>query len=155
MFSQEPKCGTDRSISAIGNHAVLPARAAHFHGAVSPRLVPIKQLGGGSPPEDSQQLCHGRVWGRLDRQAGYSQAASLGPHKCTSRSIQRTTEEHPKLLSFRWAAWPDSKQIARCHQRWRRNERTSRSLQTWLTDLTRSRWTRPSILCVTHQMSES
>ena len=83
----------DRSLSAIGNHAVIPARAAHFHGAVSPRLVPIKQLGGGSPPEDSQQLCHGRVWGRLDRQAGYSQAASLGLLLPTSAHPDRSNRQ--------------------------------------------------------------
>ena len=125
----------ERSLSAIGNHAVIPARAAHFHGAVSPRLVPIKQLGGGSPPEDSQQLCHGRVWGRLDRQAGYSQAASLGPLPPTSahpdrsnRQLRRT--QNYLVLGERPDLTLDSKQIARCHQRWRRNERTSRSLQT-------------------------
>ena len=77
----------------LWNHAVIPARAAHFHGAVSPRLVPIKQLGGGSPPEDSQQLCHGRVWGRLDRQAGYSQAASLGLLLPTSAHPDRSNRQ--------------------------------------------------------------
>ena len=87
------KISINQSSPKNQNHAVIPARAAHFHGAVSPRLVPIKQLGGGSPPEDSQQLCLGRVWGRLDRQAGYSQAASLGLLLPTSAHQDRSNRQ--------------------------------------------------------------
>ena len=65
---------------AHSNYAVFVVVVAHFHGAVSPRLVPIKRPEGGSPkiPSNYAVVFEGGR-GETGGQAGGSQAASLGP----------------------------------------------------------------------------
>ena len=70
---------------------------AHFHGAVSPRLVPIKQPGGGSLKIPSNYAVV--FGGRQDRQVAVRQQvwAPLPLPDCPYRSIQHTTWDYPPL----------------------------------------------------------
>ena len=86
------------SPSVHSNHAVFVV-VAHFHGAVSPRLVPIKQPGGGLLKIPSNYAVV--FGGRQDRQVAVRQQvwAPLPLPDCPTGSIQHTTWDHTPLPS--------------------------------------------------------